>query len=171
MSSSIAVDSHDTLVIVDVQNDFVPGGALAVADGDSIIPIVNRLARAFGHVVITQDWHPAGHASFATSHAGRRPFDIVATPWGEQVLWPDHCVQGTFGAALHRDLDVDSAFLILRKGANPSIDSYSAFTEADRRTTTGLAALLRARGARRRTRAARSRRSSARSRRRGERGV
>ena len=149
MSSSIAVDSHDALVIVDVQNDFVPGGALAVAEGDSIIPIVNRLARAFGHVVITQDWHPAGHASFATSHAGRRPFDIVATPWGEQVLWPDHCVQGTFGAALHRDLDVDSAFLILRKGANPSIDSYSAFTEADRRTTTGLAALLRARGARR----------------------
>lgn len=149
MANSIAVDSHDALVIVDVQNDFLPGGALAVAEGDAILPVVNRLARAFGHVVVTQDWHPAGHASFASSHAGRKPFDVVATPWGEQVLWPDHCVQGTFGAALHRDLDVDSAFLILRKGANPSIDSYSAFTEADRRTTTGLAALLRARGARR----------------------
>lgn len=149
MAESIAVDFHDVLVVVDVQNDFLPGGALAVAGGNAILPTVNRLTRAFDHVAVTQDWHPAGHASFASSHPGRKPFDLVETPWGEQVLWPDHCVQGSFGAALHQDLDVDRAFVILRKGANPSIDSYSAFTEADRRTTTGLAAMLRARGARR----------------------
>ena len=111
------------------------------------MPIVNRLVRAFAHVVVTQDWHPEGHASFASSHEGAKPFDVVRMPYGEQVLWPDHCVQGAPGAALHEALDVDAAFLILRKGVNAEVDSYSAFTEADGKTTTGLAALLR-RGAR-----------------------
>ncbi len=149
MSPIMTIDADDVLLIIDIQNDFVRGGALAVPGGDSIVPIVNRLVRAFAHVVITQDWHPEGHASFASSHEGAKPFDVVRMPYGEQVLWPEHCVQGAPGAELHEALDVESAFLILRKGVKADIDSYSAFTEADGRTTTGLAALLKARGARR----------------------
>lgn len=142
-------DGNDALLIIDVQNDFVAGGALAVPGGETVVPLVNRLAGAFSHVVVTQDWHPPGHASFASSHEGAKPFDVVSMPYGDQVLWPEHCVQGEPGAALHSGLDVGSAFLILRKGANADVDSYSAFTEADGRTTTGLAALLKARGVRR----------------------
>jgi len=145
----MAIDTTDVLLVIDVQNDFLPGGALAVPDGDAVVPLINRLIAAFDQVVVTQDWHPRGHASFASSHPDAKPFDVVATPYGDQTLWPDHCVQGAPGAALHEALAVDSALLILRKGANPTIDSYSAFTEADGRTTTGLAALLKARGARR----------------------
>jgi nicotinamidase/pyrazinamidase len=131
-----------------VQNDFLPGGALAVPRGDEVLPLVNRLMQAFDNVVVTQDWHPAGHVSFAMTH-GAKPFDVIALPHGEQTLWPDHCVQGSSGARLHEDLAVDNALLILRKGANESLDSYSAFTEADGKTTTGLAAALKARGIRR----------------------
>ena len=149
MSPIMTVDADDVLLVIDIQNDFLPGGALSVPGGDLILPVVNRLIRAFVHVVVTQDWHPEGHASFASSHEGAKPFDVVRMPYGEQVLWPDHCVQGAPGAQLHRALDVDAAFLILRKGVNAEVDSYSAFTEADGKTTTGLAALLKARGARR----------------------
>lgn len=149
MTLTLRPDGHDALLIIDVQNDFVAGGALAVPGGETVVPLVNRLAGAFSHVVVTQDWHPPGHASFASSHEGAKPFDVVSMPYGDQVLWPEHCVQGEPGAALHSGLDVESAFLILRKGANADVDSYSAFTEADGRTTTGLAALLKARGVRR----------------------
>jgi nicotinamidase/pyrazinamidase len=146
MESPIVITGEDALLVIDVQNDFLPGGALAVADGDAIIPLVDRLARAFENVVVTQDWHPAGHASFASSHAGSKPFDVTELPYGIQVLWPDHCVQGSPGARLHFALEAqDRAFAILRKGANAMVDSYSAFAEADG-LTTGLAALLRARG-------------------------
>jgi nicotinamidase/pyrazinamidase len=133
------------LVIVDVQNDFCPGGALAVPRGDEILPVVNRLAAAFVHLVLTQDWHPPGHLSFASAHPGRRPFETVELAYGEQVLWPDHCVQGTRGAAFHADLDAVRAELVLRKGFRREIDSYSAFCENDQRTTTGLAGYLRER--------------------------
>jgi nicotinamidase/pyrazinamidase len=146
LTGSIAIGPHDALIVVDVQNDFLPGGALAVPDGDAILPLVNRLAGVFANVVLTQDWHPPGHASFASAHAGAAPFDVISMPYGEQRLWPDHCVQGSFGARLHRDLDDDNAFAILRKGVNPGVDSYSGFVEADGHTTTGLEALLRARG-------------------------
>ena len=149
MPNRMALDRTDVLLVIDVQNDFLPGGALGVADGYAILPLVNRLARVFANVVITQDWHPAGHASFASSHPGAAPFSSVSMPYGKQVLWPDHCVQGSPGAELHDELDTDAAFLILRKGANSLVESYSAVTEADRKTTTGLAALLKARGARR----------------------
>ncbi len=137
---------RDVLLIIDVQNDFCPGGALAVLGGDEIVPRVNRLARDFAHVVLTQDWHPAGHSSFASAHAGRKPYETAAMPYGSQILWPDHCVQGTTGAAFHRDLDVPHAELVLRKGCDTAIDSYSAFQENDRRTATGLASYLRERG-------------------------
>ena len=110
MSPIMTIDADDVLLVIDIQNDFLPSGALPVADGDSIVPIVNRLVRAFAHVVVTQDWHPEGHASFASSHEGAKPFDVVRMPYGEQVLWPDHCVQGAPGAALHEALDVDAAF-------------------------------------------------------------
>jgi nicotinamidase/pyrazinamidase len=149
MSARIAIEASDVLLVIDVQNDFLAGGALAVPEGEAIVPLVNRLIKAFAHVVVTQDWHPQDHASFASTHDGAKPFDVVTAPYGEQRLWPDHCVKGGPGAALHAALDVDSAFLILRKGMNPGVDSYSAFTEADGKTTTGLAALLKARGARR----------------------
>ncbi len=135
----------DVLLVVDVQNDFLPGGSLAVADGDAVIPAINRLAPAFANVVLTQDWHPPGHASFASSHSGRRAFETIAMPYGPQVLWPDHCVQGSTGAALAAGLDVPHAALVLRKGFHAGVDSYSAFNEADRRPT-GLAAYLRERG-------------------------
>ena len=146
MEAPIVITAEDVLLVIDVQNDFLPGGALAVADGDAIIPLVDRLAREFESVVVTQDWHPAGHASFASSHAGAKPFDLMELPYGNQVLWPDHCVQGSPGALVHFALETqDRAFAILRKGANAMVNSYSAFAEADG-LTTGLAALLRARG-------------------------
>jgi nicotinamidase/pyrazinamidase len=149
MASAIPINDQDVLLAIDLQVDFMPGGALAVAGGDDIVPLVNRLARRFDHVVISQDWHPASHASFAASHEGAKPFDTKRLHYGDQTLWPDHCVQGTPGVALHPDLAVDLAFLILRKGMNSAIDSYSAFVEADGKTTTGLAALLKARGVKR----------------------
>jgi nicotinamidase/pyrazinamidase len=149
MSATLRTDANDALLVIDVQNDFVDGGALAVPDGAAIVPTVNRLIRNFAQVALTQDWHPAGHASFASSHPGAKPFDVATLAYGEQTLWPDHCVQGSPGSWLHAALDVEAAFLILRKGSNAGVDSYSAFTEADRKTTTGLAALLKARGVRR----------------------
>ncbi|MBI2016458.1 MAG: bifunctional nicotinamidase/pyrazinamidase [Candidatus Rokubacteria bacterium] len=137
---------RDGLLVVDVQNDFTPGGALAVAHGDEVVPLVNRLARAFQHVILTQDWHTPGHVSFASSHAGKKPFETIELAYGTQVLWPDHCVQGTPGAEFHRALDVPHAQLIVRKGYRRHVDSYSAFCEADGKTPTGLAGYLRDRG-------------------------
>ncbi|WFU30982.1 bifunctional nicotinamidase/pyrazinamidase [Bradyrhizobium brasilense] len=139
----------DLLLVIDVQNDFCPGGALAVADGDAVVPVVNRLAGRFDHVVLTQDWHPAGHSSFATSHPGATPFSEIAMPYGPQTLWPDHCIQGSAGAAFHPDLATERAELVIRKGFRSAIDSYSAFFENDRKTPTGLAGYLRERGLRR----------------------
>ncbi len=134
------------LIIVDVQNDFCPGGALAVSGGDQVVPVINALAQRFENVVLTQDWHPAGHISFASSHAGLHPFDMITLPYGNQVLWPDHCIQGTRGAEFHAGLDVPHAQMIVRKGYRPAIDSYSGFLEADRRTATGLGGYLAERG-------------------------
>jgi nicotinamidase/pyrazinamidase len=139
----------DVLLIIDVQNDFCPGGALAVADGDAVVPVVNRLAEKFNHVVLTQDWHPSGHSSFATSHPGAAPFASITMPYGQQTLWPDHCIQGSAGAAFHPRLVTETAELVIRKGFRPEIDSYSAFYENDRKTPTGLAGYLRERGLRR----------------------
>src|SRR6266571_6368927 len=130
------------LMVVDVQNDFMPGGALAVPKGDEVVPVVNRLANRFENVVLTQDWHPRAHASFASSHPGKQPFETIQLAYGEQVLWPDHCVQETPGAALHAGLKIPHAQLVIRKGHHRAIDSYSAFLEADRKTTTGLAGFL-----------------------------
>ena len=138
--------SATALIVVDVQNDFCPGGALAVDGGDEIVPLVNALIGGFDHVVLTQDWHPAGHSSFASAHPGRRPFDTLDMPYGPQTLWPDHCVQGTKGADFHPGLDRTKAQMIIRKGFRPAIDSYSAFFENDRATPTGLAGYLRERG-------------------------
>lgn len=139
----------DALIVVDVQNDFLPGGALAVPDGDAVIPLANRLAERFAIVVATQDWHPPGHLSFASSHPGRAPLETIELPYGPQVLWPDHCIAGTRGADLAEGLRLPRAQLVLRKGHHRAIDSYSAFMEADRRTPTGLSGYLRERGARR----------------------
>lgn len=137
----------DALLLIDLQkNDFCPGGALAVADGDAVVPVANRLARLFDIVVLTQDWHPANHRSFASAHPGQAPFTSVGFEHGPQVLWPDHCVQGTPGADFHPGLDAPMAQLVLRKGCHPNIDSYSAFFENDRTTPTGLAGYLRERG-------------------------
>lgn len=136
----------DCLVLIDLQYDFMPGGALAVAEGDLLVPIANRLAERFAHVVATQDWHPAAHSSFASQHPGREPFTTVEMPYGTQTLWPDHCVQGTPGAELHKDLALDRAEMIIRKGYRRDIDSYSAFLENDQTTPTGLAGYLRERG-------------------------
>ena len=138
-------DDRDILIIVDVQNDFCPGGALAVPHGDEIVPVVNRLSAEFAHVVLTQDWHPRGHSSFASSHAGKNPFDTIDVSYGQQILWPDHCVQGTRGAAFHPELYVPHAELVIRKGFRTAIDSYSAFFENDSRTPTGLVAYLKER--------------------------
>jgi nicotinamidase/pyrazinamidase len=135
--------ADDVLLLIDLQYDFMPGGALAVARGDEVVSVANRLAQGFSNVVLTQDWHPAQHVSFAANHAGRAPFETTALPYGEQVLWPVHCVQGTEGAALHRDLNVPHARAVIRKGHHADVDSYSAFLEADRRTPTGLAGYLR----------------------------
>ncbi|WP_207461678.1 bifunctional nicotinamidase/pyrazinamidase [Azospirillum sp. SYSU D00513] len=145
----IAIRPGDALILVDIQNDFCPGGALAVPDGDAVVPLANRLSRIFPTTVLTQDWHPAGHGSFASSHPGKAPFDSTEMPYGTQVLWPDHCVQGSAGAEFHPALELRRAELIVRKGFNPMIDSYSAFYENDRRTPTGLAGYLRERGFRR----------------------
>lgn len=134
------------LIVIDVQTDFCPGGALAVADGDAILPVVNRMIAKADHVIVTQDWHPAGHSSFASSHPGKASFETVAMPYGDQTLWPDHCVQGTPGAAFHPALDWTRAELVIRKGFRPAIDSYSAFYENDHATPTGLAGYLRERG-------------------------
>ncbi|MCA8927469.1 MAG: bifunctional nicotinamidase/pyrazinamidase [Alphaproteobacteria bacterium] len=135
----------EALLLIDIQNDFCPGGALAVPDGDAIVPLANRLARDFEHVLLTQDWHPADHRSFASQHPGKAPFETALLPYGEQTLWPDHCVQGTDGAAFHPGLDRTRAQLAVRKGFRPEIDSYSAFFENDRTTPTGLAGYLRER--------------------------
>lgn len=143
-----AIDPGDALLAVDVQNDFCPGGALAVPDGDAVVPAINRLARRFARVVMTQDWHPPGHASFASSHPGRKPFETIAMPYGPQTLWPDHCVQGTSGAAFHPGLDLPSCTLVIRKGHHPAVDSYSTFVENDRTTPTGLTGYLRELGVR-----------------------
>ncbi|HET7849901.1 MAG TPA: bifunctional nicotinamidase/pyrazinamidase [Pseudolabrys sp.] len=143
------VHASDVLLVVDVQNDFCPGGALAVPAGDRVVPIVNRLAQRFPHVILTQDWHPPGHGSFASTHAGRQPFETVTASYGPQILWPDHCVQATHGAEFHRDLHIPHAELILRKGFRREIDSYSAFYENDHKTATGLAGYLRERGLKR----------------------
>lgn len=142
----LAPAKSDVLIVVDVQVDFLPGGRLAVPDGDAVVPLVNELAQRFETVVLTQDWHPSGHLSFASAHAGKRPFEKVALPYGEQVLWPDHCVQGTPGADFGPGLAIPHASLVIRKGYHPEVDSYSAFVEADGVTPTGLKGYLRERG-------------------------
>lgn len=134
------------LIVVDVQNDFCPGGALAVPKGDEVVPAINRIAARFENVVLTQDWHPRGHASFASSHSGKKPFETIELAYGRQVLWPDHCVQGTPGAAFHSGLGTERAQLVVRKGFHRDLDSYSGFLEADRETTTGLAGFLKEKG-------------------------
>jgi nicotinamidase/pyrazinamidase len=141
------MNADAVLIVVDVQNGFMPGGGLPVPRGDEVVPIINALASQCANVVLTQDWHPKGHASFASSHAGKNPYDLMKMPYGDQVLWPDHCVQGTLDAALHADLHVPHAQLIIRKGFHAGVDSYSAFKEADG-CSTGLAAYLQARGLR-----------------------
>lgn len=146
MTGDIAIHDDDILLVVDIQNDFCRGGALAVPDADTVVPLVNALAVRFGHVGLTQDWHPPGHLSFASSHHRSKPFETVTMPYGEQVLWPDHCVQGSPGADFHPDLRIAHAELILRKGYQRTIDSYSTFYENDRKTPTGLTGYLRERG-------------------------
>ena len=146
MDERATINGNDVLIMVDVQNDFCPGGALAVPRGDEVVPIVNRLAARFRNVVLTQDWHPRGHFSFASTHPGKKPYETVAAPYGPQVLWPDHCVQGTPGAAFHPALQIPHAAPLLRKGMDRTIDSYSAFYENDRKTPTGLIGYLRERG-------------------------
>ena len=139
-------DTSTVLIVVDVQNSFLPGGSLAVPRGNEVVPVINDLAKRFANVVLTQDWHPAGHRSFASSHPGKKPFDKITLDYGEQILWPDHCVQGTEGARLYPDLDLAHAQLVLRKGYHMNVDSYSAFIEADGKITTGLRGYLRERG-------------------------
>ncbi len=146
MAADIIPGERDLLLVVDVQNDFCPEGALGVPGGDAVVPVINRIQPGFAHVVLTQDWHPARHQSFASTHPGHRPFETLEVAYGAQTLWPDHCVQGTPGAAFHPDLDTDKAEMILRKGTRAEIDSYSAFYENDRTTATGLAGYLRERG-------------------------
>jgi nicotinamidase/pyrazinamidase len=143
------VNTADLLLIIDVQNDFCPGGALAVPRGDEVVPTINALGKKFAHKVLTQDWHPHGHISFASSHGAAQALQAINLPYGEQVLWPDHCVSGTAGAEFHPGLDTSGADLILRKGCRIELDSYSAFYENDRRTATGLAGYLRERGMKR----------------------
>lgn len=140
------IDARTALIVVDVQNDFCPGGSLAVTGGDEIVPLVNELGKRFATVALTQDWHPAGHSSFASSHPGKSPFETIAMPYGTQVLWPDHCLQGSAGAAFHPGLDLSMAQAVIRKGCRREVDSYSGFVEADRTTPTGLGGYLRERG-------------------------
>lgn len=146
MSGKIAIGQGDVLLVIDVQNDFCPGGALAVQHGDEIVPILNSVGQRFADVVLTQDWHPPGHSSFASSHPGRKPFETIDLAYGPQTLWPDHCVQASSGAQFHCGLAIPHACLVIRKGLHSGIDSYSAFRENDRETTTGLAGYLRERG-------------------------
>ncbi len=148
LAAEIRPAASDVLIVVDVQNCFTPGGSLAVAKGDEIVPLINALSGKFTNVVLTQDWHTPGHISFASTH-GKQPFDTTKLGYGTQVLWPDHCVQGTEGAALHKDLQIPHAQLVIRKGYNKDTDSYSAFLEADRKTRTGLDGYLKARGVKR----------------------
>jgi nicotinamidase/pyrazinamidase len=143
------IGDSDVLLVIDLQNDFCPGGNLPVPEGDKVVPIVNALARRFQNVVLTQDWHPAGHHSFASSHAGRKPYETVEVAYGPQVLWPDHCMQATPGADFHAGLAIPHAQLVIRKGFRHHIDSYSAFFENDRKTPTGLGGYLRERGLKR----------------------
>ena len=145
-AGKIKPDARSALIVVDVQNCFAPGGSLPVAKGDEVVPVINALAPAFANIIVTQDWHTAGHASFASSHSGKKPFETTTLKYGQQVLWPDHCVQGTDDAALQKGLSLPTAQLIIRKGYNKGVDSYSAFEEADRKTVTGLAGYLKARG-------------------------
>ncbi len=149
MAEPTAPGEDDVLLVVDVQNDFCPGGGLAVPEGGAVVPVINRIAPGFAHVVLTQDWHPPGHESFASSHAGRAPFETIEAAYGPQTLWPDHCVQGTQGAAFHQDLETTRAELVIRKGFRRAIDSYSAFYENDRTTPTGLTGYLRERAMKR----------------------
>jgi nicotinamidase/pyrazinamidase len=146
MTKPFRPGERDVLLVVDIQNDFCPDGALAVPEGDEVVPVVNRLSRAFPHVVLTQDWHPPGHSSFASVHPGRKPYDVIELSYGPQILWPDHCVQETHGSAFRDDLDVPHVELIIRKGFRSRIDSYSALFENDHNTPTGLAGYLRERG-------------------------
>ncbi len=146
MTEKFAAGERDVFLVVDIQNDFCPGGSLAVPRGDEVVPTINALAAKFAHVVLTQDWHPRGHLSFASSHAGKQPFQTIDVAYGTQILWPDHCVQGTVGAAFRGDLNIPHAELVLRKGYHRDINSYSAFYENDRKTATGLAGYLRERG-------------------------
>ena len=143
-AGKISLDRTSVLLVIDVQNCFLPGGSLAVKDGDKVVPVINALAKKFPDVVLTQDWHTPGHASFASTHAGKKPFETIDLKYGKQVLWPDHCVQGTDGASLSKDLAIPQAGLVLRKGYNKDTDSYSAFNEADGHAT-GLASYLKAR--------------------------
>ena len=133
------------LIVVDVQNCFLPGGSLAVKDGDQVIPVINRIAKSFENVVMTQDWHTVHHVSFASSHEGKKPFEVIKLAYGNQVLWPDHCVQGTESAQIAKDINIPHAELIIRKGFHNDVDSYSAFLEADKETRTGLAGYLKER--------------------------
>ena len=149
LATAYAIRDSDILLVVDVQNDFCPDGALAVPRGDEVVAIVNRLSKMFRNVVLTQDWHPAGHLSFASAHPGHAPYDTIAMPYGPQVLWPDHCVQDTPGAAFHSSLHIPHAALVIRKGIDRTIDSYSALYENDRTTPTGLTGYLRDRGIKR----------------------
>jgi nicotinamidase/pyrazinamidase len=149
MTDKFTIGAQDILLVVDIQNDFCPGGSLAVPHGDEVVPLINGLAAKYAHVVLTQDWHPRGHLSFASSHPGKAPYQTIEVAYGTQVLWPDHCVQGTGGAAFRKDLEIPHAELVLRKGYHREIDSYSAFFENDRNTRTGLAGYLRERGLRR----------------------
>jgi nicotinamidase/pyrazinamidase len=138
--------TESALIVVDVQNCFTPGGSLAVKGGEEIVPVINKIAKSFQNVVLTQDWHTPGHISFASSHPGKKPFDTVKLSYGSQILWPDHCVQGTDGAAIDKGIDIPHAQLIIRKGFNPQVDSYSAFIEADGKLKTGLDGYLKSRG-------------------------
>jgi len=149
VKGNILPGEHDIFLVVDVQNDFCPGGQLAVPRGDEVVPVINRIAKRFAHVILVQDWHPPGHLSFASSHPGMQCLDTIDATYGRQILWPDHCVQGTQGAGFRDDLAIPHAELILRKGYHPDIDSYSAFYENDHQTATGLAGYLRERGFRR----------------------
>ncbi|MBK5199392.1 MAG: bifunctional nicotinamidase/pyrazinamidase [Methyloceanibacter sp.] len=146
MTKKLAVGKGDVLVVVDIQNDFCPGGSLSVPHGDEVVPLINRLAEHFEHVVLTQDWHAPDHLSFASAHPGKQPYKTVMLPYGAQILWPDHCVRATRGAEFHKDLQVPHAALVLRKGIHRTIDSYSTFYENDRTTPTGLVGYLRERG-------------------------
>ncbi len=143
------IGKSDVLLVIDVQNCFTKGGSLEVKNGDEVVPLINQIAKGFANIVVTQDWHTPAHISFASQHAGKKPFETVKLKYGTQVLWPEHCVQGTEGAALHKDLSLPTAQLVIRKGYNQDVDSYSAFLEADKKTQTGLAGYLKARGIKR----------------------